>query len=521
MSLVCGVGEVCSDEVFWGLIFMSASVYEPDGAVLTEFFWSRGELDVIQGPIGSGTSSACCHRIWATAMEQWPDYDGVRRTRGVILRNSYRQLKKTTLKTWLDWFPENEWGDLVRSEPMTHHLVRPHPSGDGTVIDCEVIFLSVDGPETAEVEAASLELTWFWYNEGQFAEKEVTDEFLSRCGRYPSMKNGPGARWYGGIVDMNAPPEGHWVPYMRGDVALPEGMDEHERAEFEKPEGWNFFVQPPALIEARVEGKTVYRENPAAENQKHLRKTYLEQIRGKKRSWINARILNKTSLEHSGAAVYPTYFEADHYRNAHLIAVEGVPLIVGLDFGRDPAAVIMQLVGAGWRAVGEVIGRNESAERFAPRVSREIASKFPGFRVDAYYGDPRGADGQQATETTAYDVFNRHGMFVVPATTDNNRVLRESAMEAVLDRRGGLLIGSQCPVLHAGMDGGYHYPKIKGRPGMVAPKPLKNRYSHVVEALENALIGGGEGANVTQNKSRPRQVAAKVKRAKVSLRRKF
>lgn len=491
--------------------------YEPDGAVLTEFFWSRGELDVIQGPIGSGTSTACCHRIWATALEQWPDNDGIRRTRWVVLRNSYRQLKKTTIKTWLEWFPEHEWGDMVRSEPMTHNLARAHPSGDGTLVQCEVIFLAVDGPETAEVEGASFELTGFWYNEGQFAEKAVTDEFLSRCGRYPSMRGGKGAKWFGGIVDMNAPPEGHWIPYMRGDVPLPEDMSEEERVEFERPEGWNFFVQPPALIEARVDGRAVYRENPLAENQRHLRKSYLEQIRGKKKAWINARVLNKVALEHNGQPVYPTYFESEHYRKAGLLPVEGVPLIVGLDFGREPAAVFLQLIGAQWRALSEVIGKNESAQRFAPRVARELAMKYPGFRVDAYYGDPRGADGTQATETTAYDIFRSQGMMVIPATSDNNRQLRFSAMEAVLDRRGGLLIGPQCPVLHAGMDGGYHYPKIKGRPGMVAPNPLKNRYSHVVEALENGLIGGGEGAAVTQDKSRPRAVAVKMKRSRSSL----
>ena len=198
------------------------NVYLPDGEVLTDYFWDRSELAIIQGPIQSGTSTCSCHRIWALACEQEADYDGVRRSRWLVVRNSYRELRKTTLETWLEWFPENEWGTLIRSEPMTHVLMqkqpdgtmgqRKHPSGDGTIVHCEVIFIAIDSPETAEQVAASFEITGFFVNEGQFVDKGVVDELLSRCARYPSMKNGPGATWHGGSMDLNAPVEGHWRP---------------------------------------------------------------------------------------------------------------------------------------------------------------------------------------------------------------------------------------------------------------------------------------------------------------------
>ena len=56
-------------------------VYEPDGEVLTEYFWDRGELSIIQGPIQSGTSTCSCLKLWVIAEEQVPDVDNVRRTR--------------------------------------------------------------------------------------------------------------------------------------------------------------------------------------------------------------------------------------------------------------------------------------------------------------------------------------------------------------------------------------------------------------------------------------------------------
>ena len=500
------------------------AVYEPDGEVLSGFFWDRSKFGVIQGPIGSGTSSCCCHKIWVLACEQEPDLDGVRRSRWIVARTTYKELRETTIKTWLEWFPENVWGGMIRAEPAIHRLVdvgrggpRVHPSGDGTFVDCEVIFLALPDPDVAESVLASYEITGFFVNEGQFFEKAVIDELLSRCSRYPSMKNGPGATWYGGFMDMNAPVEGHWVPYMRGDLPLPVDMDDDEKAGFEKPDEWGFFVQPPGLIEAKVEGKVVYQPNPLAENQRNLKESYLDKIKGKPKAWIDRRVLNKVGLYVDGKAVYPTFSEVEHVAKRDLEAIDGAPIIVGLDFGREPAAAFCQCVNGRWVVLSELIGQNESAQIFAPKVKRHLAQKYPGFRAE-FWGDPRGADGGQNMETTAYDVFNAHGMRVLPATTDNNPEMRRSTVEAVLQRRNGLLVNPACLVSKTGFAGGYHYPKVKGISGVFQERPRKNRYSHIIEAIENALLGGGEGDTVVigmRERSRP----SPVRRHKIRMRR--
>lgn len=492
-------------------------MYVPDGVVLEDYVWDRSELVVIQGPIGSGTSTASCHRINILAQEQEPDFDGVRRTRWLIIRKSYRQLKKTTVKTWLEWFPEHEFGPMARSEPMTHHLRYQHPSGDGTSVDCEVIFLSIDSPETAEEEAASFEITGFWYNEAQFAEKEVIDELLSRCGRYPSQRNGPGATWYGGMLDLNAPIEGHWIPYMRGDISLPVDWSPAEKAAMQKPETWRFLVQPPGLIEVVRDGEIKYQPNPAAENQKNLKKTYMEQIRGKKPEWINQRVMNRIGLYLGGQPVYPTYAPSVHDHSRDMEPVEGFPIIVGLDFGREPAAIFMQDVNGQWTALSELVDYATSASQFAPRVARHLAQRYPGFRFDAY-GDPRGGDGNQATETTAYDIFAHNGIRVFPATNDNSPEMRRSTVEAVLIRRNGLKINPACLILRQGLAGGYYFRKVKGHAGMVAPKPVKTPSSHIVEAMENALIGGGEGDAIVRSSNHQRLAPSPVFHPKSRLR---
>lgn len=493
-------------------------IYEPDGEVLTDFFWDRSRFVCIQGPIGSGTSTASCHKIWALACDQEPDYDNVRRTRFLIVRDTYKNLRETTMKTWLEWFPEETWGQFIRSEPMFHHLKKDHPSGDGTRIDCEVVFLAIPDPDVAESVLASYEITGFFVNEGQFLEKEIVDELLSRCSRYPSMKNGAGATWFGGWMDMNAPTEGHWVPYMRGDIPLPPEMGEDEKSAFERPGNWRFLIQPPGLIETIFDGKPVYKPNPVAENQKFLRESYIDKIQGKKKSWIDRRVLNKVGLYMHGKAVYPTFLETDHVHDVDKEPVEGVPVVCGLDGGRDPAAAFLQNVGGSWTQLSELIGDNESSALFAPRVKRHIARHYPGFAVE-FWGDPRMLDHNQTNETTSGEIYGNLDMTIMPATSDNDVETRRSTVEAVLERRNGFKINPSCTMSKRAFAGGYHYRKIKGVAGMYSPSPVKNVYSHIAEAVENALIGGGEGYALVTNPARPRPKPSPVQRRKVRLRR--
>ena len=500
-----------------------ARVYEPDGEVLTQFFWDQGKFACIQGPIGSGTSTAGIMRALRIAHAQEPDWDGVRRTRFIFHARTYPILEKTLWKTYEMWFPEQQWGPMVRSQPGYHRMIDPrtggprrHPSGDGTYVDCEIIFLALPDEDVARATLPSWEITGFFSNEVQNTEKGVITMLLSRCGRFPSKMSGPGASWFGGWADMNAPYEGHWVPYMRGDIPLPSDMSEAEKQEYRNPDGWTFYVQPPGLIETIVDGRPVYAPNPKAENTRWLVEPYMQKIGGMPKEDIDRFILNKVGLSQHGKPVYPTFSDVEHSAPGDIEAVEGHPIIVGLDFGRDPAAVFGQCINGNWLALAELIGENESAQLFAPRVKRLLSRNFQGFEAE-FWGDPRGGDGTQATETTAFDIFQKLGMRVLPATTDNAPELRRSAMEAVLGRRSGFKAARSCLMLRRGLSGGYHYAKIKGREGMYAPRPVKNSYSHVVEAMENMILGGGEGYAVVSSPIREKAVAKPIERRRVSI----
>ena len=74
--------------------------YRPPGPVSKAFMLDDSFVRGIRGPFGSGKSTACVFEIMRRAREQPPGFDGVRRSRWAILRNTYPELRTTTIKTW-------------------------------------------------------------------------------------------------------------------------------------------------------------------------------------------------------------------------------------------------------------------------------------------------------------------------------------------------------------------------------------------------------------------------------------
>ena len=214
--------------------------YKPEGQVLKTFMKSNDFFRGIRGPVGSGKSVSCCIEVFRRSLLQKKNRSGIRKSRWAVIRNTNPQLKTTTIKTWLDWFPEDQWGDFAWSVPYTH-LIR---KGD---IEVEVLFLALDRPEDVK-KLLSLELTGVWINEAREIPKSIIDACTMRVGRYPSMRDG-GATWYGVIADSNAPEEDHWWPIMAGDVPVPDHFNRDQVLMLIKPDNWSFYTQPPALLE--------------------------------------------------------------------------------------------------------------------------------------------------------------------------------------------------------------------------------------------------------------------------------
>jgi len=274
-----------------------------------------------------------------------------------------------------------------------------------------------------------------------------------------------------------------------------------------KPANWGFYMQPAGLLEdfddkGRLLG---YKPNPDAENLKYLAPSfYEEKIAGKTKSWIDANIMNRSSVVADGNPVYPQFRRDVHVSEQHLEIIPDIPVSVGLDFGRQPAAAIGQCLRGDWFIHHEYIGRDMQAGEFAPLLKTFLAQTYPGFKFN-FWGDPAGQHRGQATDDTPFLIFRENGMHVLPAPNpQNQRSVRWEAVNGVLMRRssGGvrpssLLVDPRCTTFITGMGGGYYMRRIRVSGERFADEPEKNQYSHICEAFENLLLGGGEGKAVT------------------------
>jgi hypothetical protein len=158
---------------------------------------------LLKGPVGCGKTVSAEQEIFRRIMEQPKGNDGIRYSRWAVIRSTYRQLKTTTIKTWLDWFPEKVFGKIKWDSPIRHHLKFRD-------VDAEVLFMPLEG-ESDISNMRSLELTGVYINELQYLPYAVLKACIERCNRYPSMSMCPTPGYSGVIADTNPPDTDHWI----------------------------------------------------------------------------------------------------------------------------------------------------------------------------------------------------------------------------------------------------------------------------------------------------------------------
>lgn len=446
--------------------------YTPAGATLKAFHESPAFVRGIMGPIGSGKSTACVIEILRRAAMQTPSPDGIRRSRWAIIRNSYPELKSTTIKTWQEWCPP-EFGRINFDSPITQHV----KTGD---LDLEVLFLALDRPEDQR-KLLSLELTGAWINEAREIEKPILDALTGRVGRYPSRMQG-GATWSGVLLDTNPPTSEHWW---------------YRLAEEDTPSDWAFFRQPAG-------------DGPDAENVENLPPRYYERARsGKDDDWIKVYVCGAYGFVLEGRPVFPSFRDSVHTADQALPAAPGLALMIGVDFGLTPAAVIGQKLPDGrWWILDELVAENTGILRFGETLAAYLRRHYPEHQVGIGFGDPAGNQRAQTDERTALDIIRQTtGWRWVPAPTNDATMRLEvvsAALNRMIDGKPGFVLSPRCAMLRKGFAGGYHFRPVRSGSGTTYHEtPAKNAYSHPHDALQYLLLGGGEH-DVVLNRSRQR-----------------
>lgn len=477
--------------------------YAADGAVVADFFASSDFVRGIRGPVGSGKTVACCVELFRRALDQAPSpADGLRKTRWAVVRNTQPELKTTTIKTWLDWLPEHTYGRFNWSPPFTHYIRRGE-------IDCEVIFIALDKAEDVK-KLLSLELTGAFINEAREIPKPVLDAVTMRVGRYPSQRDG-GPTWSGVIMDTNAPDEDHWWAIMSGDVIPPDFMTAEEIANLVRPKHWTFYSQPGAMLAIKNKDRVIgYAMNPERENQKGIGDDYYQRmIAGKTHGWINVYVCNHYGTLSDGKPVYPGFDRALHVSAEPLLPFAGHDIYVGIDFGLTPAAVFGQKVRGRWIILREIVTQDMGIVRFSSLLHQTMTELRGSYSI---WGDPTGDNRVGTDEDTPFRVLRRQNILVRPTLT-NDPALRIEAvtqpLERLVDRHPGLVVDPGCRNLIAGFEGGYHYKRMQvSGAERYEEKPNKNRFSHVHDAAQYMMLGGGEGQALISGMNQAKVVKA-------------
>jgi len=446
----------------------------------------------VMGPIGSGKSVGCIQEIFRLASLQVKGYDGLRRSRWAITRNTYAELKTTTIKTWLDWFPY-PITKIVYDAPIRANV-------DVNDVRLEIYFISLEKEKDVK-KLLSLELTGIFFNEARETRKSLIDGGMSRTGRYPSKENG-GFNWSGAIMDTNPPDDDHWW---------------YKAAEEECPKNWKFYQQPPAMIEF---GNSYIPNIGKAENvQNHeLGFDYWARlIPGKTKEWIKVYIQGLYGSVQDGRPCYPEYNDFIHSADK-LEVLRGLPLIIGFDFGRTPTAIITQLSPMGqFRILDELVVDTEGEGMGIRKFCRDVvvphlANEYAGMSIISF-GDPAGvAKGDD--ERSAFDFMEEEGIIAEPAGSNAIDFRLDNVsryMSIMVNGEPGMILDrGNCKTIRKGFLGGYKIERlqIKGDTRYKS-SPLKNKYSHPHDGLQYAAYGvrfgmiKSEGRVIAQEKVTP------------------
>ena len=459
-----------------------------------EFMLSPKHVRVLAGPIGGGKSVACIHELLRWAMAQEPNSKGERKTRFLIVRNTVDQLRSTTQKSIFDWMPPGLVGEWKATERTLYIRAT---LGDGTVVLSEWMMIALDTPDDVR-KALSLECTGLWGNEARELHPDVVDGLLMRVNRYPAGKDG-GATRAGAIFDTNMPGEDTWWS---------EKMDN-------PPRNWSIHIQPPAAmpLDAYV---AKYNEDPLdtlvgydnegdpwavdyrCDNYQFLSKGtgqyYLETLEGKTKDFINVYLRCKYGRSLSGFPVYEkTFIPEVHIMDARLEPIKSAtyPITVGMDFGRTPAAVFMQMDTRGrLNILSEVTAENMGLERFMETVVKpHIFERYQGCPI-RIGPDPAGWAKTQVGEISPVDVLKQMGYVVVRPATNNVKPRIEAVEKQLarfIDGKAAFRVDPGCSQVIKGFKSGYRW-KANKKGDLEGESPEKNEFSHPHDALQYGVM---------------------------------
>lgn len=377
------------------------------------------------------------------------------------------QLKDTTIQTFFQWIKPGILGRWKESE-MIFYM-------EFSDVRAEILFRALDTPEDVQ-KVLSLEISGAWLNESREIPLAIIEALQGRIGRYPSRKDVP-SYWCGMIADTNPPEiDSEWWKIAEG-APIEEDNDNSIIT-------CTTYKQPSGLSDE-------------AENKENLRPNYYEDLaKGKTQQWVDVYIHGKYAMSQAGKPVYIKTFKYEK----HIVPTKimgNLPVIIGMDCARTPAATFLQVTYDGRIQVQrELYAFDMGAKDFIKmKLKPMIQTQYPTSPL-IFIGDPAWVRQNETDDNSWYkmlkEAFPRQEGHTVKPSITNDPTARITALDTILyDFPGGdprIVIDPCCKFLIEALRSKYRYAKMRGMDGKLHDKPEKNQWSHVAESLQYGVM---------------------------------
>jgi hypothetical protein len=443
------------------------------------FHASNKTVRLIMGPVGSGKSVTCMFEIFTRAIEMPECIDGIKRSRWAIIRNTYPELKMTTIKTWSAWFPENRCGRISGVPPISQKIKFGN-------VEIEVCFIALNG-DTDVKKLLSNEFTGFYFNELSEIPAVVVDYAISRLGRYPQPASIRGSRSYFTfiIADSNAPSEDSWI------------VDRFIK-NAEKYSDYQLFMQPSPLI---YNDNNVLVENRLAENIENLAQPgqsgyeyYWRIFRNSSKDVFDVTVMCKFGTTFDGLPVFNEYSDRIHRTDYEIMPDRTQPLYLGWDFGRTPCAVLGQYVKGQMLLLDEIVaGESLGLDAFINTFALPVlnSDKYKGMRIVSVC-DPAGVRRNDTDDNFCIRELNKYGFNAKTAKTNDLTARIETmkkGLSTLVNGQPAILVSKTARMLHEAFSGGYFWKMARNSAGqkVATREPDKsdsNPYHHPMDGAQ-------------------------------------
>lgn len=438
--------------------------------------------DLIMGPEGSGKTTTAVLTAMLQSLRMPVCADGVIRARGVVTRDNYRSLQRTTLPSWFNQFPRDLPGARFeggQDRPSRYSL--RFATAQGVVVEMEVDFFGI-GDAAIEELLKGYEPSWGYADEADLQPSRVLTYLYGRTGRYPPaymlpkeaqarIEAGQDPRPRRVFGTLNPPDEDHWV---------------HQECIEKQSSFFRLYRQPSGL-------------SPLAENRKGVaRSKYEQDAQHRPAHEVRRFVYGEFGYSRDGETVFPEFDPDRHIAKTPIEFDPDFPLMLGIDQGGRPAMVLFQQ-----RARGQVVVLDEivtdpdhvtGLNAFATMVGDLLQSEYRGARITVAGADPAGfmgADSLNGELAWAQMLTRALGVQIIPCWTNEIDMRLEGVrllLQANIDAQTpSILVSPRCKRLIRGFVSKYVLKKTLTPRGEKL-RPFKNEFADIQDALQYGLL---------------------------------